>query len=536
METNKDIDIAGRLSFMQIDERTRTALRQVAPLVKGEFEAIAKVFLEKVLYAARQKDMPMGEDRVRHLKQRESEHLQLIFEGRFDESYARAVEKVGEAHARVGIEPRWFVGAYACLIQKLVELVITERWPQRMVRAGSGPGETIDALSSLVKAILLDVELATSVYTRLLDERRLALEAERHRAQVAQAKALEALGAALGRLSDGDLDCRIEQELAGEFAGLRSDFNRNVDQLREMIGAIAQSVGRVRGGTDEIRSASDDLSRRTEQQAANLEETSAALEEITSTVNATAVLCSASVRVELTSRFASAVLCAVALTVEVISSSAADVSSRFAACCSVRRDRSSEAEQSTAVVQQAVQAMGRIENSSQQIGRVIGMIDEIAFQTNLLALNAGVEAARAGEAGRGFAVVAMEVRALAQKSADAAKEIKALVNASSKQVAEGVDLVGRAGTALAQIVKQMAAIDSVVANIAKGAREQASGLVEVNTAVSALDRVTQQNAAMAEQATAAAQTVANETEHLEELAARYRIEAPRAAPKLRAAG
>ena len=168
-------------------------------------------------------------------------------------------------------------------------------------------------------------------------------------------------------------------------------------------------------------------------------------------------------------------------------------------------------------------AKGGIEESSRQIGQIIGVIDEIAFQTNLLALNAGVEAARAGDAGRGFAVVASEVRALAQRSAEAAKEIKALILASDKQVKNGVELVGETGEALARIVKQVTDINDVVTTIAASAKEQATGLMAVNKAVNQMDQVTQQNAAMVEQSTAAAHSLAQETDTLTQLVGRFRL-------------
>ncbi|MDE1906832.1 MAG: methyl-accepting chemotaxis protein, partial [Rhodospirillales bacterium] len=240
-----------------------------------------------------------------------------------------------------------------------------------------------------------------------------------------------------------------------------------------------------RSGTGEIAAAADDLSRRTEQQAASLEETAAALDEITATVRRTAEGASHAH--------------------EVVTSAQTD------------------AERSGVVVRDAVAAMSGIETSSQQISNIIGVIDEIAFQTNLLALNAGVEAARAGDAGRGFAVVASEVRALAQRSADAAKEIKSLISASTRQVISGVDLVGQTGTALARIVSQIGEISGVVRQIAASAQEQATGLHEVNAAVNQMDQVTQQNAAMVEQSTAACHSLAQETEKLATLTARFQI-------------
>jgi len=244
-------------------------------------------------------------------------------------------------------------------------------------------------------------------------------------------------------------------------------------------------VGGIRSGTSEITQAADDLSRRTEQQAASLEQTAAALDEITATVRRTAE----------GSKHALAVV----------------------------SKTKTDAEQSGEVVRQAVAAMGGIEKSSQQIGQIIGVIDEIAFQTNLLALNAGVEAARAGDAGRGFAVVASEVRALAQRSAEAAKEIKALISASAQQVGSGVKFVGETGEALSRIVAQVAEINSAVGEIASAAQEQATGLAEVNTAVNQMDQVTQQNAAMVEQSTAASHALAGEAEELARLTGRFQL-------------
>jgi methyl-accepting chemotaxis protein len=241
----------------------------------------------------------------------------------------------------------------------------------------------------------------------------------------------------------------------------------------------------MQSGAGEISSAADDLSRRTEQQAATLEETAAALDEITVTVRKTAEG----------------------------AKQARDVVSRTR----------ENAEHSGTIVRQAVAAMGSIEQSSRQIGQIIGVIDEIAFQTNLLALNAGVEAARAGDAGRGFAVVASEVRALAQRSAEAAKEIKALISTSGEHVSAGVRLVSDTGGALGQMVDQVAEIDAVVTAIAASAGEQATGLVEVNTAINQMDQVTQQNAAMVEQSTAASHALAQEAEELSRLTGRFQI-------------
>ncbi len=304
-----------------------------------------------------------------------------------------------------------------------------------------------------------------------------------------------AVGQGLAKLADGDLTHRLTVEFPAASQKLKDDYNATMAQMQEAVSAIVENASRMRAGSEEISLAADDLSRRTEQQAATLEETAAALDQITVTVKKTA-----------------------------------DGSSQARKTVAITK---ADAERSGAVVREAVGAMGLIEASASEIGQIIGVIDEIAFQTNLLALNAGVEAARAGDAGRGFAVVASEVRALAQRSALAAKEIKALISASSKQVRTGVDLVGQTGEALARIVSQVAEINALVLDMAASAEEQAGGLQQVNTAINQMDQVTQQNAAMVEQSTAASHALSSEAQTLAELVSRFRIGEPparRAAP------
>ncbi len=318
-----------------------------------------------------------------------------------------------------------------------------------------------------------------------------AVEAERARVQALQARAaleqtevLTATGRGLTALADGDLLFRIHEDFPGQYAALKSDFNTAMGKLEDAMAIISRSAAEMQSGSGEMSQAADDLSRRTEQQAATLEETAAALDQITATVRLTAD-----------------------------GARRADV-----VVTGARQD----AETSGQVVTRAVVAMGDIEQSANQITQIIGVIDEIAFQTSLLALNAGVEAARAGDAGRGFAVVASEVRALAQRSAGAAKEIKALISASTSQVRDGVGLVGQTGEALAGIVSRVAEIAGLIGEISASAHEQSTALGEVNTAVNRMDQTTQQNAAMVEQSTAASHNLSNEARQLAQLVGRFR--------------
>jgi methyl-accepting chemotaxis protein len=320
--------------------------------------------------------------------------------------------------------------------------------------------------------------------TRAIETFRDALKADKARS-AAQAEVVETLSDALYCLADGDLTHRIAQMPPGEHATLKDAYNASVGKLEAMIGAVHSTVTGVRTSSDEIRAASEDLALRNEQQAASLEETAAS-------VGAATALTRQSAQDALAANTAIA-------------------------------ETHARATEGGAVVSRAVDAMGAIEQSAREITQIIDVIDGIAFQTNLLALNAGVEAARAGEAGKGFAVVASEVRALAQRSAEAARDIKQLIDKSTAHVGDGVSLVGETGTLLAEIVAQVGAVTAQVASIAESAASQASNLEQVNAAVGTIDRMTQQNAAMVEESSAATRNLSSEAQRLSDLVAQFRI-------------
>ncbi|OLP61276.1 hypothetical protein BJF93_21075 [Xaviernesmea oryzae] len=324
------------------------------------------------------------------------------------------------------------------------------------------------------------------------DERAALQRAAEEEADRRLGTATRALARGLHSLASGDLLCVIDEPLAPQFEALRHDFNASIQQLRETLLIVGQSADRVTGGAHEVSAAAEDLSSRTEQQTAALAESSATLRDVTGTIGAT--------------------------------------TQRTGEARDIVGGTRQETAHCGAVMREAAAAMDRIEDSSRKIGQIISVIDEIAFQTNLLALNAGVEAARAGDAGKGFAVVAQEVRALAQRSAEAAREIKALVGAADAAVVEGVRLVDKTGEGLVSIEALVTRISGHMNGVAEASREQASRLAQISGAVDDMEGATQRNAVMVEQMKAAGSGLAEESDRLAQMLARFRLVASRQAP------
>ena len=484
IKSQSDTNLSDRLEFVQLDAKAAEQIRSLKPILDRELPHGLDKFYQRLRITPEVRRFFSDDSMMAKAKGAQVGHWRSISTGTFDENYVANVRTIGLTHARIGLEPRWYIGGYALILDHLVRSIVAELWPKGMMRRTQNDSADIGgALASLLKAVLLDMDLAISVYAEAAEDARMKSEGE------AQAREREivakSVGAGLARVAAKDLTFRLAGDLPEAYSQLQSDFNGALEQLQTALKSVSQSTGGITTGTQEIATAAEELSRRTEQQAASLEETAAALDEITTTVHKTAD----------------------------------SAKSAREAVASAKSD----AERSGHVVRQAVEAMSKIESSSQQIGQIIGVIDEIAFQTNLLALNAGVEAARANEAGRGFAVIASEVRALAQRSAEAAKSIKDLITTSTAEVSEGVKLVAETGASLERIVVKVGEINLVVNDIASGAQEQATGLQEINAAVNQMDQVTQQNAAMAEEATAASRSLAKESEQLKRLIEQFDV-------------
>ncbi|WP_417436443.1 methyl-accepting chemotaxis protein [Hoeflea sp.] len=470
--SESDQDIQGRLDFIGMNKESCEDLLQLKPIIERELPKGLDRFYAIVSKTPEARKFFSSEKQMSGAKSAQLSHWESIANGCFNEDYVERVRTIGAVHARIGLEPRWYIGGYGLLVEQLIRGIMQEHWPAGgMFSKPKGSAEEVSSLIvSLVKAVMLDMDLSISVY---IEQGEVAKKKAEQEAIANERKlVIDSFGKAMEQIAAKNLGHRIEEDLPEPYEALVQDFNNALEQLAEIIERIGGSAEQINSGSEEIRSAADNLSKRAEQQAASVEETASAVEEITVTVKS--------------------------------STSRAEEAGKL-----VERTRQN-AEHSGEVMKQAVTAMDLISKSSDDISRIIGVIDEIAFQTNLLALNAGVEAARAGEAGRGFAVVAQEVRELAQRSAEAAKEIKELITTSGEQVKSGVSLVSETGAALDSISREVLEIATNVDAIIGAAREQSGALQEINTAVSAVDKGTQQNAAMAEQMTASSHALVNE--------------------------
>ena len=492
------VKIQNRMNFMGLADAS-PGYRAISGLLRQEVPNALAAFYVRVRAEPETRRFFRAEDHITMASKAQEGHWDAIIEGRCDEDYVASVRRIGHVHARIGLEPRWYIGGYSIIMGHLIK-AIAERPRKFFANKKAHDRATAEAIAELTQRVMLDMDLAISIYLEALQTERDRVQALHTENEARQSEVVHALEKALDSLAANDLTVIIPGTFPEEYRSLQNDFHAATRALRTAVRAVADSVQALSAGSSQLAAASEDLASRTERQAANLERTVNEADAIAHAVASTATNARQ--------------------TAEAVAAARTDV------------------EESSQVVSQAVAAIHAIAESSAEIGRFTSLIDEIAFQTNLLALNAGVEAARAGEAGRGFAVVAQEVRALAQRSSEASGEIRTLISTSSAQVSRGVDLVERTGEALERIGSRVVAIDDLAGGIAGSANDQAEGLARVRRTMGEMDDITQQNAAMTEEATAAARQLANEAAVLQQQVARFRLDGGAGAEvvRLRAAG
>ncbi len=516
------IDCGKRLAVLSIADSDKDLLRSFRPILEACLDQILVDFYRHVRSFPEMASLFRDDAMVAHAKAAQKAHWLRLFGGQFGDDYMRSVQEIGRTHSRIGLEPHWYIGGYAFVLGRLLTVAVETR--------RDGVFGTIDRtqlgklISIIARAILLDIDLAVAVY---LEAQRALAERQQHEREAKIVTELTAIvqaasrgdldqrvpladktgffldlcqamnnlvenagttladvAAVQGAIAAGDLTRRITADYQGVFGRLKTDVNATADRLTEVVTQIQQSSGEIATAAAEVAAGSDDLSRRSEQQASSLQETAASLHQMADVVRQNA-------------------------------ENAEDANRQAAGAVEV-------AATGGRIVIDAVTAMDRIEASSQKIEDIVGMINDIAFQTNLLALNAAVEAARAGEMGKGFAVVAQEVRNLAQRSAQASKEIRALIAESSNEVAAGANLVKSAGQSLSGIVGSIRKVAAIVGEIASASREQSGDIKAISSAVADIDETTQQNAALVEQSSAAAVSLEEQSHRLTEMMGFFR--------------
>ena len=470
-------ELQSRLDFIGLDSAHLAHLTAISPHVSRHLEGALSIFYAKLATVPVVAAFFDGKPQMDRAKGSQAGHWDGISKGKFDADYMERSTRIGLRHAKIGLEPRWYIGGYGVIVENLVKGVLHDLMVEKLgnkpkglagllasdkTDVGAVADEIGDGLAALFKAVMVDIDIAVSVYFQQLTESA-AAEAKSSADKVARTVRLT--GAALQALAEGDLTARITENFEPEFQQIKDDTNGVADRLSAIVTRLRQTAHSVRSATGEILAGANDLAERTTRQAASIEQTSAAMEQLAGTV--------------------------------------ADNAKRAQSASEEVRAVTTFADEGGMVMRNASGAMEQISTSSNQIAGIVGLIDDIAFQTNLLALNASVEAARAGESGKGFAVVAVEVRRLAQSAATASREIKELIEKAVSEVSAGSKLVADASKKLDDIVEGVRRHRGLMDAIASANQSQSHAIEEVRVAVHQMDEMTQHNAALVEQTNAA---------------------------------
>jgi len=478
-------ELAERLDFLGFDEEASKAINRVYPILLEAVGPGLDALYDKAVNVPHLAANFRDAEHIAAAKEIQGNHWVTVGQAKFDETYIQKATTIGEIHARIGLEPRWYIGGYALIMEQLIIAMVNAKW-EKIRKKKTTPQETSAELAAVVKAAMLDMDYVITVYLDALEDERKTIEEEKAKADANQSEALNILSEGLSYLARGDLAKQLPDDLPTEFLEMTEHYNSALKSLSKTLCRTQHTSRVIVESAAEIAHSSEELFKRSEQQASSLKHSSQTLEELTKSVAQTA---------------------------------------QTATKASEVTDKTTQnVEKAGVIVTEAVEAMDKIKQSSEEISSIIGVIDQIAFQTNLLALNAGVEAARAGDAGRSFAVVAQEVRQLAQRCTTAAKEISELIGISRGQVETGVTIVGSTGEVLDQITENVGEMAGLVADISKNTSDQSHRLEEVNSTISDIENITQQNAQMADETMKKTSILSHEADKLADEMSEFKLQ------------
>lgn len=470
--------------FMSLTEDLKSLLRASKPQIMAAIPAALETCYKKILSNPETAAFFTSPEVINHAKTRQKALWEIIADARLDEHYVQAASRNGAVHAKIGLKPSWYIGGYSLVLGSLLSSLLDQNLPKARFHSKKNQqrARAIQQVVAIIKAAMLDIDIVISAYLDAEERKRIELEEQKEKDAVSVVKAINN---ALSAMSHGNLTYQMQDDLPPEYINIRDNYNASAVQLAAMLTSIHKATDSVNENIAQITKSSDILSQHRKCQSTSLHESTIALNELANSVKQTA--------------------------------SAASEADKIIATLNTN------AAASRAVVTETAAAMQQIETSSNEIRQIIGLIDDIAFQTNLLALNAGVEAARAGDAGKGFAVVATEVRALAQRSADAAKAIKALISNSSEQVSQGGELVRKTRSTLDSIIDSISQIGSQISHIAVSAAAQSNGLNEVSVTVGQMNDSIKKNNALVAETTAATHALKVEISDLSTAASAFQL-------------
>lgn len=458
-----------RLQFFELDEKQRAALRAAKPILERSIGPALDRFYARAKITAETARFFRDDAHIASAHSAQMRHWMHIVDGNFDQDYVKSVRRIGEVHARIGLEPRWYIGGYSLILEELIRSVdaATPAWRRWL---GLAAGDRTEMTVALTKAALIDMEISISIYFE--------------EAAVERNNAISKLDQALARLAEGDLALDIEG-LPMAFASLESSYNKTLDNLRLTIGSVVEASGTIQRESRDIAASSEDLARRMESNAAALEQTAATMIQIEDRVKTTA----------------------------------ADAQETL----TIADEALAAMERGKEGANGAMDTMQLVHENARGIDTVIEGVDKIAFQTRVLAMNAAVEAGRAGEAGRGFAVVADLVRALAMRAEDEAQKAREGLSATQSDIAVAVEAVGQINGALQGVATKFERVHALIAQMSADNAAQSNAISEINMAVNSMDTATQQNAVMIERTSASSHSLHNDAIRLAGHAGQFRV-------------